>query len=177
MQLEIEIPKGVKVERVGRELKVAGPKGELSRELFHPKIEIKIEEKKIILLSRGESKREKKMIGTLKAHIQNMIKGVTKGFVYKLKICFKHFPISVKVEGENFVIMNFLGEKIPRIAKILPGVEIDVKRNDVIVRGIDIEKVSQTAANIERATKIKRKDRRVFQDGIWIYQKDEKLLL
>ena len=89
-----------------------------------------------------------------------------------MKIIFSHFPINVKVVGDRVEIHNFIGEKAPRIAKILPGVTVKVQGRDLIVEGIDIEKVAQTAANIEQATKIKDFDRRVFMDGIYIYQKE-----
>ena len=105
------------------------------------------------------------------AHIKNMITGVTKGFTYKLKIVFTHFPVQVTVEGDKVVIRNFLGERAPRVAKIMPGVKVEVTKEDVIVKGIDIEAVGQTAANIEQATRIKEKDLRVFLDGIYIYEK------
>ena len=105
------------------------------------------------------------------SHIRNMITGVTKGFTYKMKIIFTHFPIQVNVEGDKVVIRNFLGERAPRVAKILPGVKVEVQKEDVLVKGIDIEAVGQTAANIEQATKVKGKDIRVFLDGIYIYEK------
>jgi len=86
---------------------------------------------------------------------------------------FSHFPISVKVDNKEgkVIISNFLGEKAPRVARILEGVNVSVKGNDVIVEGIDIEKVGQTAANIESACKVQGLDRRVFLDGIYIYEK------
>jgi len=102
-----------------------------------------------------------------------MITGVTKGFTYKLKIVFSHFPISVKVQGDKILIENFTGEKTPRIAKIVGTAKVTVKGDDVIVQGINIEDVGQTAANIEQATKIKKKDPRIFLDGIYIYERKE----
>jgi len=101
-----------------------------------------------------------------------MITGVTRGYRYRLKIVFSHFPVSVKVEGDKVIIENFLGEKAPRIAKIVGDVKVRVEKDDVIVEGIDIEAVGQTAANIELATKISDFDRRVFVDGIYIYKKE-----
>ena len=115
------------------------------------------------------------MIGTICAHINNMMKGVSKGFTYKLKIVYAHFPISVKVEGDKILIENFLGERAPRVAKIVGNTKVFVKGDDVIVQGINIEEVGQTAANIEQATRIKNKDPRKFLDGIYIYEKHEGL--
>jgi large subunit ribosomal protein L6 len=103
-----------------------------------------------------------------------MIKGVTKGVLYELKIVYSHFPMNVKVAGDSVVIDNFLGEKSPRRAEVLKDVSVEVKGQDVKVSGLDINAVSQTAANIEQTTRIKRLDPRVFQDGIYITVKDGK---
>ncbi len=170
----VEIPEGVEVEIEGSKVMVRGPKGELVRELPVPKgVILKKEEGKVIVETYFANAHKRAMVGTLAAHIKNMIIGVTKGYRYKLKIIYSHFPINLKIEGDKLIISNFLGERAPRIAKILPGVKvtIDKKNNDVVVEGIDIEKVGQTAANIELATKIKDKDRRKFMDGIYIYEK------
>jgi large subunit ribosomal protein L6 len=104
-----------------------------------------------------------------------MITGVTRGFTYKLKIVFAHFPLSVKTKENMVSIENFTGERSPRWAKIIGDARVSVKEDDVIVQGINLENVSQTAANIERATKVKRKDPRVFLDGIFVYEKKEGL--
>jgi len=58
------------------------------------------------------------------------------------------------------------------MAKIVGDVKVIVDKEDVIVKGLDIEAVAQTAANIEQATRIKRKDPRVFLDGIYVYSKE-----
>ncbi len=112
------------------------------------------------------------MLGTIIAHTRNMIKGLKEGYSYKLKVVYTHFPISVKVEGDKVVITNFLGEKTPRVAKILGDTKVQVNGQEIIVSGSDKELVGQTAANIETATKISKKDRRVFQDGIYIVSRD-----
>ncbi|MCE4628021.1 MAG: 50S ribosomal protein L6 [Desulfurococcales archaeon] len=170
----VEIPEGVEVEVHGNKVIVRGPKGELEREFALPKgVMLRKEDNKVVVEAYFANARKRAMVGTVAAHIKNMIIGVTKGYRYKLKIIYSHFPINLKVEGDKLIINNFLGERAPRIAKILPGVKvtIDKKNNDIIIEGIDIEKVGQTAANIELATKVKDKDRRKFMDGIYIYVK------
>ena len=172
----VEVPEGVEVEVEGSKVRVKGPKGELERDFSHAKgVRIRTYEeegKKYVLVEAFFADRKRKaLVNTIAAHIRNMIKGVTKGWRYKMKIVFSHFPISVKVVGDRVEIHNFIGEKAPRVAKILPGVTVKVQGRDLIIEGIDIEKVSQTAANIEQATKIKEFDRRVFMDGIYIYEK------
>jgi len=166
---EVEIPEGVNVEILGKKVKVSGPKGNLERE-FKIKEDIKIEKKenKLIVSSESERRKIKALVGTIAAHIRNMVKGVTKGFTYKLKVVFTHFPVKVKVEDDKVLIENFLGERVPRVAKRVEGVDIQVKGQDIILTGIDIEKVGLMASRLEQACRITGKDRRVFQDGIWI---------
>jgi large subunit ribosomal protein L6 len=102
-----------------------------------------------------------------------MITGVTKGYTYKLKIVFSHFPISVKLEEKNIVIENFTGERKARYTKILGDVKVKIETDDIILSGINLEEVSQTAANIEQATRVKGKDVRVFLDGLYVYERNE----
>ncbi|MEB2836261.1 MAG: 50S ribosomal protein L6 [Desulfurococcales archaeon] len=169
----VEIPEGVEVRVDGARVTVRGPKGELSRDFSHARgVIMRVEDGKFIVEAYFARSRERALVGTIAAHVRNMILGVTKGFRYKLKIIYSHFPMNVKVEGDRVVISNFLGERAPRVARILPGVKVQVKGQDVIVEGTDIERVAQTAANIERATKISDLDRRKFMDGIYIYARE-----
>ncbi len=173
---EVPIPEGVEVSIEGLKVTVKGPKGELTKDFSHAKgVQIRLVEgeegRKVVVETYFANRRRKALVGTIAAHIENMITGVTKGFRYKLKIIYSHFPVNVKVEGDKVIIENFLGEKAPRVAKIVGNTTVRVEGSDVIVEGIDIEAVGQTAANIELATKVKDKDRRVFVDGIYIYEK------
>ena len=169
----IAVPEGVDVKIDGRAISVKGEKGSLSRDFSEAPIGLQLEDKEIIIQANWPRKREAALVGTVAAIIQNMITGVTKGFTYKLKIVFSHFPISVKVKEEKVSIENFTGERSPRLTRIIGDVKVSFKEDDVIVQGINLEDVSQTAANIERATKVKRKDPRVFLDGIFVYEKKE----
>ncbi|MEB3851537.1 MAG: 50S ribosomal protein L6 [Desulfurococcales archaeon] len=169
----VEIPDGVEVTIDGSKVRVRGPKGELERDFSHARgVIMRVEDGKFVVEAFFARSRTRALVGTIAAHVRNMILGVTKGFRYKLKVIYSHFPINIKVEGDRVVITNFLGERAPRVARILPGVKVQVKGQDVVVEGIDIEKVAQTAANIERATHISDKDRRKFLDGIYIYQRE-----
>ncbi len=169
----IEIPDGVGVKVEGRVVTVDGEKGELTRDFSHAPVSIVSEGKTIGVQTNWPRKKEAAIVGTVCSHIQNMITGVTKGFTYKLKVVYSHFPISVKVRENTVAIENFTGERSSRIAKIMGDTQVIAKGEDIIVQGIDIEKVSQTAANIEKATKVKKKDPRVFLDGIYVYEKHE----
>ncbi len=171
---EITIPNGVEVTLDNDTITVKGEKGTLSRTFSHPKIDIKVKDGVVEIHCKNPRKKQKALTGTFVAHINNMIKGVTKEFEYKMKTVFSHFPIKTSVEGNEFVIQNFLGERAPRRAKILDGITVEANGDDITIRGIDKEKVGQTTANIERATIVRNRDIRVFQDGIYRTSKGDK---
>lgn len=165
---EVKIPDGVKVTVENNTIHIKGEKGELTRYFSHPKIGLKINNNVLEIHGKNIRRKEKAIIGSISAHINNMIKGVTKGFEYQMKTVFSHFPIKTLVEGNQFIIQNFLGERSPRRVEILPGVKVEVKGEFVTLKGIDKEKVGQTVANIEKATMVKNRDIRVFQDGVYL---------
>jgi large subunit ribosomal protein L6 len=166
---EIKIPDGVQITVEQKTVSVKGQKGSMSKLLSHPKIDLAVNGNIVqISCSQSPHRKEKALIGTYKAHIRNMIKGVTQGYECQMKTVFSHFPIKTSVDGNQLVIQNFLGERFARRADILENIKVEVKGEIIILTGIDKEKVGQTAANIERATKVKNRDIRVFQDGIYI---------
>ncbi len=174
--IDIAIPEGIDVLYDNNILKIKGEKGEIARRFFNPHIEVAIKDSKIHISFKGKkfTRKIKALMHTWRAHIVNMFNGVKEGYEYKLRIFYTHFPMSVKVEGNKVVISNFLGEKGNRYADILDGVSVDIKGDEIIVRGVDKEKVGQTAANIEQATKNKGgRDPRKFADGIYIVYKDK----
>ncbi len=170
LEERIRIPEGIDFSIKDRTIIISGPKGQLKRSFDQPWLNwlsISAEDRTIVIKSKFEKRKHKAMVGTVKALIRNAIKGVTEGWTVKMKIVYAHFPISVKVEGRKVIISNFLGEKAPRVAEIVGDAKVRVEGDEVIVEGIDKYEVGQTALNIENATKIKRRDPRVFQDGIY----------
>lgn len=167
----IKIPEGVSVSLSQDLFTARGPKGTVERRFWYPGIKIEAREGEIVVDADSPRKEQKAMVGTFTSHINNLIIGVNEGFECKLKIVYAHFPMQVKAEGKTLIIGNFLGEKKPRVAKILGETKVKVSGNDVVVSGINKEDVGQTAANIEQKSKIKRFDPRTFQDGIYIVQK------
>ena len=167
----IKLPDGVKATLKGRSLTLKGPKGELTRKLKESRVEVKLESDGIVIRCDLPRRAEKAELGSFASHVRNMIHGVQNGYEYRMKTVFAHFPIKTTVKGNVLMIENFLGERAARKADILPGVKVDPKGDQITVTGIDLEKVSQTAANIETATKVRNRDIRVFQDGIYITQK------
>jgi len=164
---EIALNEGVTAQIENSMVTIKGEKGELSRLFSHPTISLQLKDNNINIKCKNPRRKQKALVGTYVAHINNMINGVTKGFEYHMKTVYSHFPIKTAVDGDSLVIQNFLGERHPRKAVILPGVTVNVSGDNLTVQGIDKEKVGQTVANIERATAVKRRDIRVFQDGIY----------
>jgi len=167
----IKVPDGTQAKLEGGDLVVSGKGHSLRRRLAHPRLTMTVEGGEVRIASEYPTKREKALVGTFAAHVRNLFLGVTEGFTYEMKIVYSHFPMKASVKGKEFVIENFLGEKFPRKARILSGTKVDVSGDAVILTGPDIEAVSQTAANIEQATRIRGFDPRIFQDGIYITKK------
>jgi large subunit ribosomal protein L6 len=168
---QVEVPEGVDVQIRDSLVEVAGPLGNLSRNLRYPGISIKRDDSYIVVYSEIVRKRQKAMIGTIASHIANMVHGVTEGFEYRMKVVYSHFPIQLKATEKELIINNFLGERKPRIAKILGDTKVELQGDEVIITGIDKECVGQTMGNIEQATKVRGFDVRVFQDGIYLVAK------
>ena len=170
----LDVLEGVQVEINKNKIKVTGSLGSLEREFAHPDIKIVKKENKLVFEVAASTKKQKTMVNTFKAHLNSMMVGVTEGYTYKLKVCSGHFPMTVAIEGDKLTIKNFLGEKSPRHAKIIAGVKAEIKGNDIILTGSNKEEVGQTAANFERSTRIVNRDRRRFQDGIYLTEKPGK---
>lgn len=168
----VAVPEGVVAVLEGTVITVRGAKGEVSRSLFYPGVTVQSSEKGVSISTRNPRKRQLAIVGTFAAHVRNMIKGVTQGFEYRMKVVYSHFPMTVKVSGREVIVENYLGEKIPRKTKIMPGCEVKAKGTEVVVKGNDKEKVGQTVANIERLTRVRKRDSRVFQDGIYLVERD-----
>jgi len=174
IKYEIEIPEGVSITQDIHTLSVSGSNGTLKRDFKHRTISINVANKKVILQCSLPKKRESALIGTWRSHINNMIYGSMQDFVYEMKVVYAHFPMKVSVKGNEVIIENFLGNRTPRIAKILPGMKVSVEKETLKVSGPNKSDVGQTCANIEKATIIKNYDIRVFQDGIYLIKKGEK---
>jgi large subunit ribosomal protein L6 len=174
MYKDVEIPDGVEVTVNEREITVKGPKGEIKRDFDNPRFNSFIElksGKKFIATPTNDRKLVRAVSGTITAHVKNMIIGVTKGHRYRMKIYYSHFPINVEVKDKEIYIKNFLGEKAPRIASIIGETDVKPGKEFVMLEGINVEDVGQTALNIEHVCTITKRDRRVFNDGVYIDQK------
>lgn len=167
----IGIPEGVNVTVDNMDVSVSGPQGQLKRELWYPGITIKKVDSEVVVETDMSRREQLAMLGTFESHLKNMITGVSKGYEYKMKVVYSHFPIQLKAEGNQVLISNFLGEKKARKASIMGNARVAIKGDQVVITGINKEEVGQTAANIRTATKIKRFDPRVFQDGVYLIER------
>ena len=167
----VEIPEGVSCDIKDSVLECKKENVALQRKIYAIGTDAVVKDGKITFTCEKANKKNVAIMGSYASHIKNMFRGLEKSFVYELEICNVHFPITVKIEGGKILISNFLGEKINRSAKILGGVEVEIKGHKITVSGPDIERTGQTAANIEKASKVSNKDRRIFQDGIFITNK------
>ena len=167
----LEIPQGVEVNIDGATFSVKGPEGELKRIFNINKLVFEIRDGKIWLGSEKATKTEKRLMNTITAHIKNMMQGVQTKFEYQVKICSSHFPMTVDVQGNEALVKNFLGEKIPRKIKIPENVDVKIEKELITITSSDKEIAGQTAANFEKSTRISNRDRRVFQDGLFIINK------
>ena len=164
------IPEGVNITIENINVMIKGPLGQIQRDIWYPGITIKKEDSKLVIGTDIPRREQLAMLGTFESHLKNMIVGVTKGYESTMKVVYSHFPIQLKTEGKRVIINNFLGEKKSRKANIKGDSKVLIKGDQVIISGINKEDVGQTAANIRMATKIKRFDPRVFQDGVYLVE-------
>ena len=152
---------------------ITGPKGTLTRAFESDVVQLFQDGSGLIVRVDLPRRKQRALAGTWNAHLNNMVKGVTDGFTYNLKAFYSHFPMTLAVNGNTFQVNNYFGERVPRTAHILDNVDVKVSNKvEVTVSGIDKEAVGRTAANIERCTTVKNRDRRVFQDGIYLLNKE-----
>lgn len=177
LEERVPIPEGRTVKIKDHHVYVSGTKGELDRQIRTPRIQLSVEDNHVVFAVAKPTKREKRLINTYRAHLRNMFKGVAEGHTYALKVCSGHFPMTVSFKNNLFEVKNFLGEKVPRSIKIQEEVNVTVQGDQVIVESINKEKAGNTASRIERLTRRPGFDKRVFQDGIYLTNKDGKVLV
>jgi len=166
----VDLPKGIQASLGVRSFSIRGPKGEVSRHI-NPAVALQIDDSKLTFTVTRASRKDKACMYSAIAHTHTMVKGVQEPYVYRLKICSGHFPMACTTNSTQFVIKNFLGEKVPRVVKLRPGVTVKIESDKVVVTSVDKELAGQTAADIELSARARNKDLRRFQDGIYIIEK------
>ncbi len=167
----ITLPQGVQAEYVDGILTVKA-KNELKRNLFRPKIAVSVDAENITLHVDSSTQREKKQLYTMKAHILNMIRGSQEAHTYKVKVCSGHFPMNVSISNGVLTVKNFLGEAVPRKLVLKKDVSVVLNGDIIEISSPYIERAGTQASDIEQLTKITNRDRRIFQDGLYIIEKD-----
>ncbi len=168
----INVPKEVIVETPEENcLILKGKKGEVKRVFKSHRLKISHKENKITLEGFPSNKQTKALLNSVVAHVRNMVDGTLYGYKTKMKICYSHFPATANLEGNLIKLKNFTGEKNIRTAKIVGNTKVEIKGEEITLTGINKEEIGQTAANIELCAKVKGKDIRRFQDGIFIVEK------
>jgi len=170
----IDLPDGVTANFRDGRVTVTGPLGKVSQDFSKIPVDLEIKGGGINLITHGARRKNRSIINTARSLIMNAVNGVTKGYQYKLKVIYAHFPVTVKVQGKKVVVENFYGERSPRVADIIGDTKAEVQGEDIILNGVSIQDVGQTAANLEQATTVRRKDQRVFLDGVYVYERIRK---
>ncbi len=166
-----ELPNGVTATLSDGKITLKGPKGETERNMKDPQIKIKQDGNSIVISAAKDTKRQRRVINSLAAHLKNMIIGVQEPYQYRLKICSGHFPMNVSISGDQFIVKNFLGEKSPRTLKLKKGATVKIEGDQILVESPNKELAGQQASDIELLTAKRNRDLRVFQDGIYMIEK------
>ncbi|THV08454.1 ribosomal protein L6 [Dendrothele bispora CBS 962.96] len=174
---ELDIPAGVEVTVKSRLITVTGPRGTLTKNVRHVDMDIRLvkggKNSKVTLAVWQGGRKHVACLRTIKSLINNMINGVTKGFQYKMRAVYAHFPINCIIQdgGRALEIRNFLGEKTVRHVNMLDGVTVSeskAQKDELLLEGNDIDNVSQSAASIQGVCRVRNKDIRKFLDGIYV---------
>ncbi|KAB8229308.1 60S ribosomal uL6 domain-containing protein [Aspergillus alliaceus] len=177
----LPIPENVKVHIRSRVVTVEGPRGKLVKDLSHIAVTFGRPEKDVISIEMHHGVRKGiASLRTVRTIINNLIIGVTKGFKYKMRYVYAHFPINVNIDKNaetglyDIEIRNFLGEKYVRRVTAQPGVEVITSPNvkdELQLSGNSLEGVSQSAADIQQICRVRNKDIRKFLDGLYVSEK------
>jgi large subunit ribosomal protein L6 len=140
----VAVPSGVTANVEGQNVKVKGPKGALSF-LVPDEVSVKLEDGKVQVDPRNETKRARSMWGTSRTMVANLVTGVTKGFERKLEITGVGYRAAV--QGKNLQLA--LGYSHDVVYPIPEGIQIATpKPTEITITGIDSQKVGQVAAEI-----------------------------
>merc|ERR1712156_437678 len=173
----VTVPDEVDVSVKSRVATVKGSRGTLVKSFKHLAVDISMPDKKTVRVEKWlGKKKELAAVRTVCSHITNLINGVTKGYKYKMRAVYAHFPINCAIsEGGTLVeVHNFLGEKYTRKVRMHDGVKCENskdQKDELILTGNSVEAVSQSAALIQQSTTVKNKDIRKFLDGVYVSEK------
>jgi len=172
MEIEIDIPEELEASYNGTELEVTDGNDTVEKKMDHALIDVEADDS-VVFSTQSDKKNIESIVKTFKSHTENMIEGLNREHTYRLKGVYAHFPMTIKTQNNQLVVENFMGERNPRKADIMEGVEVSVNGEEIEVTGSDKEAVAQTAARIEQLSDKGNRDPRTFQDGIYITEVKE----
>ena len=159
----VKLPEGVKAQLEGSSLVLSGKAGKVVRSFDPRKIKLEAKGNEVVIQSTSVG-----MLNTYRTHVTNMAKGAGEGYSVLMKTVHSHFPMSFEVKGRELLVKNFLGEKKPRHVPIAGEVKVEAKGQEVRITGASKDDVGQTVANVKTALRIRKRDSRVFQDGLYV---------
>ena len=168
MEEKTTLPEGFEAGYENGVLTIEKDGEELDKKLDHALVDVAVKDDEIVFSTENSKRNVTSILGTFKSHAENMIEGLQNEHVYKMKGVYAHFPMTIKKQGDELHIENFMGERADRVIDIMDGVEVDVNGDDLELRGADKDAVGQTAARIEQICKKGNRDPRTFQDGVYI---------
>ena len=143
-QMPIEVPSGVEVKIDGAAVNMKGKRGELQAVLA-PEVEANLDDGKLTVAVQDESKRTQQLWGMSRANLQNMVTGVSDGFVRNLEIQ----GVGYRAQAQGAKLNLTLGFSHPVVYAVPEGIEIETPtQTQIVVKGIDKQKVGQVSAEI-----------------------------
>ena len=168
--MQVEVPKEVHVEVKGVQVLTKGSLGTNSRNFNDALLSVTSEGSRLVITpstSRALKKKASMAARALAKELGNDIAGVAKHYEVNMQVIFAHFPATVEAKGKEVVIKNLIGERGVRKIELSGDTKIEVKGQNLRLYGTKLDDVAQSAANLRKACKIRKKDERVFQDGIY----------
>ncbi len=174
LEKSVKLSSGISARKEGSSLVLKGPKGEVKKSMASAVITMDVHADVVIFHMPKDNRNYRKLLNTSVAHTKNMLRGVSEGHHYLLRICSGHFPMNVTVGKDELIVKNYVGERVARSMKLPQGVQVKLNGRDITVDSTDKDLAGNVAAAIESLTRRANYDRRRFQDGIYIVIKDGK---
>ncbi len=174
LETVFELPQGMQASVEKGTLTVKSSGKQVSKTFNSRELEVTVEGNGIKVRAKKQKKRVIPLINAFVSHMKNIVLGLSDGFEYRLEIVYSHFPMTVTQKEKIIEITNVGGSKKHRLARVVGDSVVQIKGKEITVTGLNKEHVGQTAANMEQVSKIKGKDKRVFQDGIYIVSKPKR---
>ena len=174
LEQAVAVPDGVDLRFGKGVVHVRGRLGATTRDFRRIPVAIDVagDGRSVRVRAAGSRKRDYSILNTACSIMRNLVAGVQDGYTVRMKVVFAHFPITVKVDGPYILVENFQGERSARRARIVGrDTRVEPMGEDVVITGPVLTDVTQTAANLQQNTRVKKKDHRVFLDGIYVYEK------